>query len=181
MGHVYTTIAPMKVLLFCTILLLTGLLASAAKNSAVEKAKAKSLSLVGQPAPIFTLPDLDNRTFGLVDRRGQVIVLAFWATWCPPCRSEMPLLAKLQKELAPQRIAVIPVAFDDPTKARDFLLKKKLDVWSLMDAGGSVAALYGAHALPKTFLINGDGVVVKALLGKLSEAELRNAVQSMGR
>jgi len=130
-----------------------------------------------ESALVFSLPDLNQKTFNLVDRRGQVVVLAFWATWCAPCRSEMPTLAKLQTKLAPEGVVIIPVAFDNPTKARGFLAKKNLDVWSLMDEGGSVAALYGAPALPKTFLIDGDGLVVRALMGKPSEAELRNAVQ----
>ena len=171
----------MAVLRLCAILLLAGPLVFAEKKSAVEMANAKSLSLVGKPAPGFSLPDVNNQTFNLADRRGQVIVLAFWATWCPPCRSEMPTLTKLQRELTPEGVAVIPVAFDNPTKARGFLANKNLDIWSLMDEGGSVAALYGAHVLPKTFLIDGDGLVVRALIGKPSEAELRNAVRAARR
>jgi peroxiredoxin len=170
----------MMVLQLCAILLL-GSFAFAEKKSAVEMANAKSLSLVGKPAPGFSLPDLNQQTFNLADRRGQVVLLAFWATWCPPCRSEMPTLAKLQRELAPEGVAVIPVAFDELTKARGFLANKNVDLWFLMDEGGSVAALYGARALPKTFLINGNGLVVGALIGKPSEAELRNAVQAARR
>jgi peroxiredoxin len=88
----------------------------------------------------------------------------------------MPTVAKLQKDLAAQDVLIVPVAFDAATKARDFLTKKSIDVWSLVDEDGKVAALYGARALPKTFAINREGFVVRVLVGKLSESELRKAV-----
>jgi len=148
------------------------------KGSQVPAANAKSRGLVGQPAPDFSLPDGRGQTFRLSDRRGKVVVLAFWATWCPPCRAEMPGFAKLQKELAPEGVELVPIANDDPAQARDFLAKKKLDVWSLMDEGHRVSGLYGANALPKTFVLDRNGVVVKAIIGKVSEADLRRAIET---
>ena len=147
------------------------------KPDAIAAAQAKSRSLVGNPAPDFTLPDTAGQTFNLADRRGKIVVLAFWATWCPPCRAEMPMFARLQKELASENVAVIPIANDDPAKARDFLAKKKLGVSSLLDNGHAVSKLYGANALPATLILNPDGIVVKALLGKASEADLRQAIR----
>ena len=88
------------------------------------------------------------------------------------------MLARLQKELASKGVAVVPIAFDDPAKAKEFLTKKNIDVRSLMDKSGAVAALYGAHALPKTFVIDRNGLVLKAFVGKVSEDEIRSAVQS---
>jgi len=167
----------MKVLLSCIFLLLAAPPAFTDKKGAVDAANAKSLSLVGKVAPAFSLPDFKQKTFNLTDQRGKVVVLAFWGTWCPPCRSEMPVLAKLQKETASEGVVIIPVAFDDPAKALDFLTKKKIDIWSLIDEGGAVASLYGARALPKTFIIDSDGVLVKAVIGKVSEAELRSVIQ----
>jgi cytochrome c biogenesis protein CcmG, thiol:disulfide interchange protein DsbE len=171
----------MRAVLFCGVLLLASYLAVAQKQNGVEAANAKSLSLVGKPAPTFTLLDFNQQSFSLADRQSQVIVLAFWATWCPPCRSEMPLLARLQKELATEGVTIIPVAFDDPAKAKGFLTKRNVAIWSLLDPGGDVAAVYGAHALPKTFVINRSGLVAKTIIGKLSEVELRNAVQAARR
>ncbi|MGD1070678.1 MAG: TlpA disulfide reductase family protein [Bryobacteraceae bacterium] len=147
------------------------------KPASIAAAQSKSRGLVGNPAPDFTLPGADGRTFNLADQRGKIVVLAFWATWCPPCRAEMPMFARLQKELISENAVVAPVANDDPAKARDFLAKKKLDVWSLLDDGHAVSKLYGANALPATFILDRDGVVVKAILGKASEADLRKAIQ----
>jgi peroxiredoxin len=158
-----------------------ALLASTAqgqkKGDPVSAANAKSLSLVGNPAPEFSLRGLKEETFDLADRRGDIVVLAFWATWCPPCRSEMPGFAKLQKDLAPGGVAVVPIANDDAAKALDFLTRKKLDVWSLVDSGNTVSKLYGANALPKTFILDRDGIVVKAIVGKVSEADVLAAIQ----
>jgi hypothetical protein len=73
----------------------------------------------------------------------------------------------------------VPVAFDNPGKVSDFLTKRHIDIWPPMDERGEVASIYGAHILPKTFLVNGDGVLVKALIGKLSESDLRKALASV--
>lgn len=152
--------------------------AALAHADTIAAAKAKALGLVGNPAPDFSLPDLQDRSYNLGDQRGKIVVLAFWATWCPPCRSEMPTFAKLQKELAPEGVFVVPVANDDATKAKDFLAKKKLEVLSLVDTGGAVSRQFGANALPKTFVLDRDGVVVKAIVGRASEADLRSAIQA---
>ena len=167
-----------RTLSLCTVCLLTCLCAAQDGNP-VEAAKAKSLALVGKPAPDFALPDLNQHTVTLAERRGHIVILAFWATWCPPCRSEMPLLARLQSELASRSISVVPVAFDSAAKARAFLAKNPAGIWSAVDESGQVAALYGAHALPKTFVINRDGVVTNVILGKLQEAEVRSAIRML--
>jgi peroxiredoxin len=146
------------------------------KKKIIADAKEKAAALVGNAAPEFTLPDQTGQTFRLSDTHGKVVVLAFWATWCPPCRSEMPGLAKLQTELESQGVTLALIAFDEPDKARDFLAKKKLDATILLDPGGKVAKLYGALSLPRTFVIDANGKVVKTTLGKTSESDLRHAI-----
>jgi peroxiredoxin len=88
----------------------------------------------------------------------------------------MPTFAKLQKEMASQGVAIVPIANDDPSKAEEFLTKKKLDVWSLTDVDRRVSTLYGANALPKTFVLDRNGIVLNAILGNASEAELRTDI-----
>jgi peroxiredoxin len=151
------------------------------KGDPVQAANAKALALVTKPAPEFSLPSPNEQTFNLADDRGKVVVLAFWATWCPPCLAEMPTFAKLQKEMASQGVAIVPIANDDASKAEDFLTRKKLDIWSLTDANRRVSTLYGANALPKTFVLDRNGVVVNAILGKASETELRAAIRAAQR
>jgi peroxiredoxin len=148
------------------------------KSDPVSSTNAKALALVGKPAPDFTLPDPKHSEFRLADNRGKVVVLAFWATWCPPCRAEMPMFAKLQMEMAGQGVSFVLIANDDPAKASAFLAKSKLDVWSLTDSNRAVSTLYGANALPKTFVLDRTGTVAKVILGKASEQELRAAIKS---
>lgn len=152
---------------------------AAKKNDPIPAAKAKAESLVGKQAPEFSLPDSAGQTSRLTDLRGKIVVLAFWATWCPPCRAEMPGFTRLQKQLAPEGVEVIPIANDDPAKAREFLTKKKLDVLSLFDNDHTVSRLHGANALPRTFVLDRDGIVVKTVLGKMSEADLRRVIQTV--
>jgi len=158
----------------CVVFVLPSLALHAEKPP--DKKTAKSLSLLGKPAPDFTLSDFGNQTFHLADERGRIVVLAFWGTWCPPCRAEMPAFAELQKEWTGSGIDLIPVAFDEPAKARKFLESKRLDLRSLVDDGGKVAALYGAHYLPRAFVIGRDGGVAKVLIGKQMESDLRKAL-----
>jgi peroxiredoxin len=160
----------------CLLGLLIAIPALSAKNSAVDAANAKSLALVGKLAPGFALQDFQQQSFSLEAERGHVVVLAFWATWCPPCRAELPAFDSMRKELTSTGVELITVAFDDPAKAQDFLAKKNLTLRCLNDQSGSVAALYGAHALPRTFVIGRDGTVTKAYVGKVSASELRSAV-----
>jgi peroxiredoxin len=145
----------------CPVLFLAASLALAQKAANVEAAEAKALGLSGKSAPDFTLPDMQGKSFHLAGQRG-----------------------KLQKELASEGVVVAPIAFDDAENARNVLSKKKIDAWSLLDErakGGPVAALYGAHFLPKTFVIGRDGTVVKAIVRKTSEAELRSAIAAAQR
>jgi thiol-disulfide isomerase/thioredoxin len=171
-------------------LALFTLLASASyaqkKADPVAAANAKALALVGKPAPEFTLPGPNGQSFDLAGDRGKVVVLAFWATWCPPCLAELPTFAKLQKEMAAQEsrssllpaVVIVPIANDDPSKAEDLLTKRKLGLWSLTDVDRRVSTLYGANALPKTIVLDPNGIVVKAILGKASEADLRTAIRA---
>jgi peroxiredoxin len=122
-----------------------------------------------------------SQTIRLADLRGKIVVLAFWATWCPPCLAEMPGLTRLQKKLEPEGVAVIPIANDDPAKARDFLAQKKLDPLSLFDGNRTVSRLYGANVLPRTFILDRNGIVVNTHLGKMSEADVRHNVDLIQR
>jgi len=151
-------------------------LSVAATRAADRRFTATSTALIGKPAPDFTLPDLTGRPFHLSDHRGHVMVLAFWGTWCGPCRAEMPMLAALQREFAASGVEVLPVAFDDPAKVQVFLQKKKLSFHSLVDRSGTVAGVYGAHAIPKAFLIGAGGVIQTVVFGRQRETDFRRLI-----
>lgn len=86
------------------------------------------------------------------------------------------MFKKLQTEMASQGVSVVLIANDDPAKASAYLTRSKLDLWSLTDGDRAVSTLYGANALPKTFVLDRNGTVAKVILGKASEHELRTTI-----
>jgi len=134
-------------------------------------------TLVGSPAPEFELPMLDGASFRLSEQRGSWLVINFWATWCPPCRAEMPVLQALHK--APSeaaralgRVSVIAINRDESkATVQAFLDELKLNLPVALDAGGKVSNRYGVLSLPVTYFVDPEGVVRHRHIGKIS-AEL---------
>ena len=168
----------MKRLCVCAALWLAASGALAAKGVKTSPSNAKSLGLVGKPAPEFTLQDLEEHPFRLASTNGHVVLVAFWATWCGPCRVEMPALARLQKELAAQKVDVVLVALDNPAKARRFLARARLDARCLVDENGTMGRAYGVRTLPRAFVIDREGMVRHVLFGGRSETALRRAIEA---
>jgi thiol-disulfide isomerase/thioredoxin len=119
-----------------------------------ETARAQSST----PAPAWALERLDGGVIDhLKDYRGKVVVLNVWATWCGPCRREMPSLQKLSETLDPQRFIVLGLATDDdPALVREYLRAKGIRFARHIDRGGHES---GLPALPATFVIGADGTV----------------------
>jgi peroxiredoxin len=171
----------MKRLYACALLLLMASPALApafAKGVKASGSNLKSLSLVGRPAPVFTLQDLEGRPFDLSATSGHIVLLSFWASWCGPCRAELPTLARLQKELGTELVDVVLVAMDNPVKAERFLKKTHLEARSLVDENGALTKVYGVRTLPRSFVIGRDGMVRHVLFGGSTEKVLRNTIQA---
>ena len=168
----------MKRLCGCAALLLAASLLLPAEGVKSKPQNAKSLSLVGRPAPEFHLPDFEEGAFDLASSGGHIVLLSFWASWCSPCRAEMPTLAKLQKDLSAENVDVVLVTLDDPAKAQRFLKKAHLEARCLADEKGNVKNLYGVRAIPRAFVIDREGTVRHVLFGKHSETQLRKAIAS---
>jgi cytochrome c biogenesis protein CcmG, thiol:disulfide interchange protein DsbE len=126
------------------------------------------VATVGQPAPDFILADLDGAMWRLSDLRGKVVFLNFWATWCPPCREEMPDMEALHREMTItgqpfQMIAVL--TNDDPGLATRFAQKLNLTFPTLVDREGEAAAAYGLTGVPETFIIDSMGILREKFIG----------------
>lgn len=133
-------------------------------------------------APDFVLNTIDNETFHLRDYRGKVVVLNFWATWCPPCRREIPDLVALQKELGDQGLQIVGVALerDAGVKAvRSFA--EKMDINYPVGLGdGSIAQRYGGvRSLPTTFVIGPEGNIRGQIPGLVTEERLRPGLEKL--
>ena len=117
-------------------------------------------------APDFLLKDLDGNTIRLRDLRGKVVLLNFWATWCPSCRFEMPSMEALHKEFSSQGLAVLAVALrESADDVQSFYKEHHLSFTALLDHNGDASELYQTWSLPTTFLINKRGYIVGKVIG----------------
>jgi peroxiredoxin len=131
---------------------------------------------VSKSAPDFALSDVDGQQVSLAAQRGKVVVLNFWASWCRPCLDELPLLDELHAKVAPIGGTVLGVNIDKqraPALGVVTSLDLKLPV--VFDPGSDVVAKYDPEALPTTYVIDPDGVIVETLSGKLT----RDAVSAL--
>lgn len=128
---------------------------------------------VGVEAPDFSVITLDSipKTKTLADYRGQVVLINLWATWCAPCRVEMPAIESLHRAYAPKGLKVIAISADDPgtdAQIRDFVKQYGLTFEVLHDTGGQegkVSRDYQTSGYPETVIIGRDGIIRKKLLG----------------
>lgn len=123
---------------------------------------------IGKAAPVFELKDLEGKKVSLSDFKGKVILLNFWATWCAPCKAEMPSLENLYKNLKGKGLVVIGVSVDNSeTTVRSFVKEKGITFPILLDKGKEVSFDdYGVIGLPVTFLIDRKGVIVEKVFGE---------------
>jgi cytochrome c biogenesis protein CcmG/thiol:disulfide interchange protein DsbE len=131
--------------------------------------------------PTVDLPWLDRDQHAtLADWRGKVVVLNFWASWCPPCREEVPLLARWQPQLARGGGTILGVdTLDVASDARAFMRKNHLDYPSLRDRGGDTARRFGVAAYPESVVIDRKGRVAALMRGPLDDAFMREHVKPL--
>ncbi len=122
---------------------------------------------VGALAPDFALASLDGRTVRLADLRGQPVVLNFWATWCPPCRAEMPEFDALHRERPDLAIFAVDVQ-EDASSVRRFQAELGLAFPLLLDADGRVWSAYQTRGLPTTYIVDRDGILRDVNVGPLN-------------
>lgn len=128
--------------------------------------EAQKKVAVGDTALKFSLPDLQGKVQTLPE--GDVILLNFWATWCPPCRQEMPSMVELSKKYAAKGLKVVAVSVDRDAKAlRDFVAEYQLPFLVLHDIDSAVSAKHGVYRYPETFLIDRQGHVQAHLVGAI--------------
>ena len=121
---------------------------------------------IGERAPDFTLPALTQGSLALHDFGRHVVVLHFWATWCPPCVEEAPGLEKFAEQMRLQGVAVMGVSVDQDVAAlQTFAAQQHLSFPILRDPNQSVANRYGTFKFPETYIIDQDGRVAEKLIG----------------
>ena len=136
----------------------------------------------GGATPPLSLPDLDGRQHRLEGYRGKVVLINFWATWCEPCRDEMPSLNKLRAGLAGRPFVVLAVNLAEPeSRIRRFMGDVPLEFPVLLDRDTAVAKAWKARILPASFLVGPDGRIRYSVLGEIdwTEERVRKAIQAM--
>ena len=137
---------------------------------------------VGGEAPPLALQDLDGRQHRLEGYRGKVVLINFWATWCEPCRDEMPSLNKLRAGLAGRPFVVLAVNLAEPeSRVRRFMEQVPLEFPVLLDRDTAVAKGWKARILPASFLVGPDGRIRYSVLGEIdwTEERVRKVVQAL--
>lgn len=130
----------------------------------------------------FTLTDLQGKSWTLSELRGKVVLVNFWATWCPPCRKEMPDLEALYSRFKGEGLVVLAISDEDAAKVRPFIAERQVTYPILLDPGRKVNDLFQVEGIPKTFVYDREGKLVaqsidmrtrKQFLGMLAEAGLK--------
>ncbi|GAB4579430.1 MAG: hypothetical protein Fur0022_21680 [Anaerolineales bacterium] len=134
----------------------------------------------GNPAPEFALENLAGEQIALEDFRGKVVLLNFWATWCGPCRVEMPTLESRHQQY-PEKLAVVGIDFDEPKEnVAAFVKEFELTFTILLDPGGEIQNAYRVRGYPTTVFLDEDGIVQIVHIGIMSETQLDAYLQEMG-
>lgn len=137
--------------------------------------------IVGQPAPDFALRDLDGAVVTLSDLRGQVVWVNFWATWCRPCKEELPDIQKLQDEMRDDGLVVLAVNKEESAEdAAAYMRDAGLSLRTLLDRSGEVYEQYRLQGLPDSFFIDREGNLASIYYGFLSEKKMRDRLAALG-
>lgn len=137
----------------------------------------------GFPAPDFTLTTLKGDTISLSDYRGKVVLLNFWAAWCPPCKAEMPAFEALQQAYQGEDLVILAVNTtyqDDLSAAKEFASSNGFTFPILLDLDGKVSNDYQILAMPGSFFIDRDGIIQEVIVGgPMSETLIQTQVRNL--
>jgi peroxiredoxin len=150
------------------LLLLGGSIIWTATNAgAPHPAAQRGIVKPGEPAPLFQLRDMNGQVVSLSDLRGKVVLVNFWATWCGPCRIEMPAMERLYRTYDRKDFEILAVSTDAQGVAvtRPFQQENQLTFPILHDADFRVGLSYGARTLPMTFMVDRQGIVRQQIFG----------------
>lgn len=164
------------------LLLVTLVGCSSQPQSAKKPTKADREKLVTQAAPDFTLKDINGGSFTLSQEKGKVVLLDFWATWCPPCQMSIPELKKLDETYSARGLEVVSISLDDRMdKVEKVVAKEGLKHRQLFAGDADAPAKYAVRGIPMFVLIDKQGNVVKIWTGFSDEiaADWRKEIDSL--
>lgn len=132
----------------------------------------KQDAMVGKACPDFSLADLNGKKFESSNLQGKISIIDFWASWCPPCLKELPLIEKVHQNLkGDNEVQLLTITDDDKQKATDFIKENKYTFPVLIDEGGSVSRSFGIDSIPRVFVIGKDGKIEAVYIGYHEDIE----------
>lgn len=157
-----------RFILYC--LLITAACLLVAGCSKKESAQGVAVIKEKSPAPDITVNSLKNVPLKLSDLKGKVVLLNFWATWCPPCREEIPSMMKLNSSMAGKPFQMVAVSIDEGgvPAIEAFFKESGFNLPVYTDPDGKAAGVYGITGVPETFVIDKNGILVKKVIGPLA-------------
>lgn len=145
--------------------------------------KPEEPAIEGKMAPDFTLNDLSGRPVQLSSLRGKVVLVNFWATWCPPCREEIPSMVRMNQAMQGKPFQLLACSIDEggAKAVTDFFQKAGVTLPVLLDTDTKVSKRYGTTGVPETFVIDTKGVIMKKIVGGMdwSAPEVLAALESL--
>lgn len=133
----------------------------------------------GKTIQDFSLQDIDGKNIRLSSLQGKPVIINFWATWCIPCREEMPLLSRYANDLKGKAVILAVNNDEDASLVREYIGKLGIQFPVLLDSGGRINALYYVQSYPNTFFIDSDGVLRAQHIGQLDEALLVRGLEAV--
>jgi len=178
------------ILLTVAALIVAVILADRATRLDSKAGKSSASDGSSGPAPDFTLPTLEDSNSTLSQYKGKVVLVNFWATWCDPCREEIPWLIEFQEKYGPRGFVVLGIAMDDEGKSvvAPFIAKERFSVagksvpinYPILLGNEGVAQKYGGLiGFPTSFLIGRDGRISKRIIGQLHYDDINESIQGL--
>ena len=159
---------PLRTIIIVTVVVLALL----ALTVTMLTASAPKVAKVGQPAPDFTLMTVDGKQVSLSQFKGKPVIINFWATWCPPCRLEMPALEEISHQAADKGFIILAVdQEEDAATVKSFLTQNQYDYLSVLDINGAVSTMYQVSGIPTSIFVDANGIVREMHSGTMPDAQ----------
>lgn len=160
--------------MFMILAVVGAFLSIAAAQPAPSAGRGLTRATIGFTAPPFALTSIDGKRVSLANLHGKPVLVNFWASWCPPCREEMPRIQELHAT-AGDNVAILGVDLHEPRSVVQAFVTARGFTWTfLLDPQGSVASTYGVRVLPTSFFLDPNGVIRQVYTGPMTLGQMRS-------